>query len=490
VYKIKGRISTSAGDFTVESAAILPAAYENQRFIVTLIKNGSNLILKVNDNISTLTNVTGTVETNNKPLTFFQALEGSSYTKPFLGRISNCSIFDRVLTTEELTKHYRSFSANSLIKFDYLYFFDQTYWDGMLDFATADVAMFYFDENNNFVYDHREILNENLDNRYTTVQSVFNEKNIITGSHIVDIEANKIVIKVNPKSRIKNNVESVWKAEDGESLVITKLVDPVASNSTNIKVANTENPIWPQSGYLKINNEIIKYNNREINNFLELERGYFDTLASGHSVDDLVRECRSYNIDFTEKPAYSVQFPFISSQIFHARIDVDLFKSTALGAELVVSASDTERNSPDAPETSIVFLDGTNPITEQTDFTSISAKPIVEENAQEKVVDEERIIDNIKRFKKKEITINSKFIQNSNYAKDIASFLTQYYGEPVPVLSLSTIGRPFLQLGDKIEIEYFKDLNIFNQNYTVIEMNTEYDGGVVHEFKLKKIKES
>jgi hypothetical protein len=494
MYKIKARISTSVGalsnqDFIVESSPISPSDYENNNFFVALIKNGSNLILKVNENIFTLNNVTGIVETNDKVLTFFQTSTGFIDTKPFLGRISNCSLFDRALTFDELNKHYRSFAANSLVKFNYLYFFDQTYWDGMLDFATADVAMFYFDENNKFTYDHREILNENVDNRYTTVQSVFNEKNIINGSHIVDIEANKIVIKVNPKSRIKNNFQSVWVPKDDESLAITKLTEPVTVNSSVIKVANTESPIWPQSGYFKINNEIIKYNNRNVNNFIELERGYFDTLTSSHSVDDLVRECRSYNIDFAQKPSYSVQFPFISAQIFHGRIDVDLFKSTALGAELVVSASDTDRNNPDTVETNLVFLQGTNPVTEQADSTSISAKPIVEENGQEKVVDEQQIINEIKRFKKKEITIENKFIQNSNYAKDIASFLTQYYGEPVPVLSLSTIGRPFLQLGDKIEIEYFKDLNIFNQNYTVIEMNTEYDGGVVHEFKLKKIKE-
>jgi hypothetical protein len=257
-------------DFIVESSPISPSDYENNNFFVSLIKNGSNLILKVNENIFTLNNVTGIVETNNKVLTFFQTSTDFIDTKPFLGRISNCSLFDRALTFDELNKHYRSFAANGLVKFNYLYFFDQTYWDGMLDFATADVAMFYFDENNKFTYDHREILNENVDNRYTTVQSVFNEKNIINGSHIVDIEANKIVIKVNPKSRIKNNFQSVWVPKDDESLAITKLTEPVTVNSSVIKVANTESPIWPQSGYFKINNEIIKYNNRNVNNFIEI----------------------------------------------------------------------------------------------------------------------------------------------------------------------------------------------------------------------------
>jgi hypothetical protein len=56
----------------------------------------------------------------------------------------------------------------------------------------------------------------------------------------------------------------------------------------------------------------------------------------------------------------------------------------------------------------------------------------------------------------------------------------------VPIIELSIIGVPFLQLGDLVNIVSFEELNIENEKYWVIESNTQYNGGVQQTLKLKR----
>jgi hypothetical protein len=224
---------------------------------------------------------------------------------------------------------------------------------------------------------------------------------------------------------------------------------------------------------------------------LSLERGALGTKPEAHSPEALVREVKIYEIEFSEKPVYAVRPPFITAQLEEQRVDVDLFETTSLRAKLVLSAADdVSRNNPDQPETNLVILEGTNSLTELQYFTAIAGVPLSESTSQEKAEDNiEKINQNIKKFRKKELIIDNKFIQNKKYAEEISRFIVKYYGYPVPVLSLEVSACPFLQLGDVVTLQSFRNLNIVNEKYWVIENKTAYNGGVTSSLMLRKFTE-
>jgi hypothetical protein len=416
----------------------------------------------------------------------FKSVSGEELT--FNGKISNVAVYESKLSTEKVLKHYYASQLAKMEKFGYLYFFQQTYWDGMLEWATADVGMFYFDEFNNFIYEYKNTFHDLVFDKFQNSQYLLsNETNIISGSHVVDIQTNKIKVNVNPKTKITTEVASVWRAEQGESLAVTKLKNDISVNSTIINVFNTENPIWPINGYFKIDNEIIKYDNRGINKFYEITRGVFGTIPASHSANALVREVKQYEIEFSEKPVSSVRTPFITAQIFEGRVDIDDFTTSPLSAKLLLSASDTLRNNPDDAEKNLVLLEGENPLTKKPYATSIVGMPVREVASDQKTVQELRQIDaSLRKFRPKELTIDNKFIQTKSYAKEIADFVLKFYGYPVPVISVAILGVPFLQLGDLVTIESFPQLNIQNEKFWIIENNISYNGGIEQNLKLKK----
>lgn len=63
------------------------------------------------------------------------------------------------------------------------------------------------------------------------------------------------------------------------------LLDSVDSFQTSIKILNQEEmKTYPESGYFKINNEVIYYGNRNYNTFFSCSRGAKGTLASFHNI--------------------------------------------------------------------------------------------------------------------------------------------------------------------------------------------------------------
>jgi hypothetical protein len=472
-------------------------AFLNKHTYVYLeIKNNVAKLSLYNDyllNILTAEKSFGTV--NPAAQTFPASLtlyNNAAKNKAFYGKIAHFAVYTNLLSEERILTHAISTSLDKIYQFPYLYFFQNTYWDGMLEWAAADLGMFYFDEFNNFNYEYKNVFHEPALKRYAESQFSFNEeKHIIQGSHVVDIQTNYINTIVNPQSRLKNNIASVWRAESNDSLAITRLEFSSGSAPDTLVVDNTENPIWPVSGYLKINDEIIKYNDRGVNRFRSLERGALGTKPEPHLAGSLVREVKVYDIEFSEKPVYGVRPPFITAQLEEQRVDVDIFETTSLKARMVLSAAnDAFRNNPDKPETNLVILEGKNSLTELDYFTSIAGIPVSESTSQEKAQDNiEKINQNIKKFRKKELIIDNKFIQNKKYAEEINRFVIKYYGYPVPVLLLEVDACPFLQLGDVVTIESFRNLNIVDEKYWVIENKTTYDGGVASSLVLQKFTE-
>jgi hypothetical protein len=479
-YIIGASVKTSNGDYNVEHE------FDNGlniNYHIVLVKTSNQIKLFVN-NVLKATSLLGSVNSFSSSILFFKE---SSTSLSFNGYLSNVSFYDKALKDYQVNEHYETFSLKRLYVFPYLYFFDSTYWDGLLEFATADVGMFYFNEYNDFIYEYKNAFHEEVIKNHSEVQHYFNyDKNIINSTYISDIQANKIEVEVSPKSKINTAVQSLWRAESGESLAITKLEENISITSNSVRVSNTENPIWPRSGYIKINNEIIKYNNRSINTFTELERGQFETIPAAHNSQTICREVRVYDFTFSEKPAVSIRYPFVIAQIFEGRVDVDKFESTPFGGKVVVSASTSAQNQPSSKSdtSNLVFLEGRNPLTEKEYFFSIAGVSIAEKTSEERVKSESRSFGK-KTLRPKQMLIQNRFIQSSAYAKEVADFLITYFGDPVPIIDVDAIGIPFLQLGDLVEIDKMPDLDIDKKLFWIIETSITYDGGVSQSFKLR-----
>jgi len=202
----------------------------------------------------------------------------------FDGWIQGIALFDRKLRPEEIDTLYVEAFIEEVYRFPYLYILDQTLWEGMLEWATADLGVFYFDEYGFLNYDYRNTLHDQNLTRHSTPQYEFSDStNIVSGSRIADVQSNRVIVTVNPITGINDDVQSIWAAEEGESLVVTKAREGLqVGEEMEFKVQSTENPVWKDKGYFKIDDEIVGYSSKTGNKFLELERGAFGTTPAAH----------------------------------------------------------------------------------------------------------------------------------------------------------------------------------------------------------------
>jgi hypothetical protein len=399
--------------------------------------------------------------------------------------ISYFSKFDYVLSEDQLSKHYISSVIPLYNNFKYVYSFDQTYWDAMLEIATADIGMFYFNEDGDFVYEHRTSLNDNLFNRYQISQyDLSDDINIISGSLRTDVQTNKVIVKVSNSSIDVNSLSSLWSPSDGESLAVTTITSDISPLSQDIQLDNAENPLWLPEGYLKINDEIIKYELLSGNKLSNLTRGMFGTKTAWHLSSTKAREVRVYDIEYSSKPAVDVRYPFITGNLFYSEVDIEYFEASASGARVIVSATNSVNTG------SLAILQGTNATTNIQYGFSISGLTVQENQSKESFEDQSsEIRDNIRRYRVKELTIENKFIQNKIYAKILSQYILSYFSSPVPILDVSITGVPHLQLGDLVTITKFDDLGIVNEKYWIIENSIQYDGGLSQDLVLRRYAE-
>ncbi len=56
----------------------------------------------------------------------------------------------------------------------------------------------------------------------------------------------------------------------------------------------------------------------------------------------------------------------------------------------------------------------------------------------------------------------------------------------VPIIEVSTISMPKLQLGDRITVSRIEQLGISNKDYWVMESKIDYTGGVAQRLTLRE----
>ena len=556
----------------------------------------------------------------------------------FNGNLQGVAFYDRKLTSDEIDKIYVESRIEEVYEFPYLYMIEQTLWEGMLEWATADLGIFYFDEYGNFIYEYRNTLHDEALPRHSIAQYSFSDDvDIISGSRLAEVQSNRVVVTVNPITTINSDEQGIWRAEQGESLVVTKTREVIDDTRTDfLKVQTTGDPLWLKEGYFKIDDEIIGYTSKSGAKLIGLTRGMFGTTAADHGtktysfensvqgfrspyncqisrsgsqfhdgshsirvlceansetgdpdaaivtgpiekravpsvfesttftvwvysldtarqvrlghqfydrdgdavgfpdygsqslstlggwkqythtftpsgnekywspiiyinnpsdgerhfIDELtidpvrpkVREVRFYDIEYDQAPAIKVKTPFITAEIFEKRALTESFKADAFTAEVLVSA--TER----AGVGDTVLLEGVDPTTDLEYAFAIAGIPLVEESDTDEVEEEASELESaIRRHKVKELTIENRFIQNKVYAKVIADHLIEHFKNPVPVMNMSTTGVPHLQLGDRIEISAFDQLDINGIEFWILETSIQYDGGLQQSFTLREV---
>jgi len=441
-------------------------------------------------------NISPTISGSRTPLSTQFALLSTGY-------LSNFLYYNYALSDSRIAKHYESFSVSMMPTFKYLSAGEGTYWDAMLNIATADLGMFYFDEYGDFQYEYRNFKHETTSNRYQISQYNFSDDiNISEGNINTEIQTNKVNVKVSSNSVNANNVKVLWNAPEGESLAITRITQDLNIYSDYIYLENIDQPIWPPSGYVKIDNEIIKYKGIKENKLINLERGVFGTEPATHTAYSRVREARFYSAQFTETPATIVKYPLITEEIgdYQAgNIDIDFYYSTPFETQIMLSAKDpgdpiyTEDNikyfyKRAKGYSSVVVIQGTDPTSGSRyvfEIAGIAVTNIAAGNETVSKVSSE-FENNIRKYRVKEISFENSFIENKEYGKIVADYIIGYYSNPIKVLNLSVTGVPHLQLGDLVTIDKFEQLGIVNIKFWVIQNKISYDGGLRQELVLQQ----
>jgi hypothetical protein len=433
----------------------------------------------------------------------FLQLKCRSYYNGFKTYVSNFAYYDYVLSDQDILNHYRTSSISIVPNFKYLYAKDSTYWDAMLKIATADLGMFYINEYGDFYYEYRNTLHQNESNRYQVSQYNFSDDvNIVTGNFVTEVQTNKINVKVNKSSFDASKTEQIWSAETMESLIVSKITADISPTSNYIPLNNVDDPVWVPSGYVKIDDEIIKYSAINKKKLVNIERGMFGTTPAWHQSQSRAREARYYKVEYSASPASVVNYPAITQEQFEKAVSIDYFVSNNFTAEIVVSANDpgvalTSANNIDYyfkrgdGYSSVIILQGQDPLSGDDNIFEISGVPVNTSQSKEVVNTlSADLADNIRRFRLKEITIDNEFIANKNYAQIVADTLIGYFSNPVKIINISCLGVPNLQLGDLITITNFDALGISNEKYWIIENKITYDGGIKQDLVLRQYSES
>lgn len=688
-----GKITMAVGDGTSEIQLVhdtVLSVGEVYHIITEYNADTDRLGVTINGDDTKIGGVTGvSIYTNSDPVTL-GAINPTytGYVDELDGDMSHFAVYDFVLSAEEKLKAYQYTQVTEIPTYPYFYGSDQTVWETMLEWATADLGTFYFDENEYFNYDFNNSLYEPVLTRHSVSQySVSDDEEIISGGYQVDLQTNKVIVKQNPITSINTGFQQIWRAESGASLAVTQSVAALGATDTELAVESTGLPPWPETGYLKVDDEIMSYNGKTGYKFLNLTRGElnntalytpgtagnyastptfseldaitddidiiwygtveayggqqtlvahrssgvanghfqlrlnesnpsavlwmggsfygpggnaltgvpastlrgvrltsvkstrayqfyidrgngweawgngtagpagtaFDTstkpltigatgdgterlkgttkqvyvkdgvdgtiVASAdftdqeigataftdgqgntwtvnqsgspaaeikksgvpHASGSLVREARRYEIEYSQTPAIAVKRPLITAQWYDGTVDIDFWIADSYKATAWVSANTSNTKGE------IAILEGPNPETGQNNYFAISGVPLVEQTGGQEIIDKvESLNDNIRKYGKKELVIDNKFIQTEKRATDLAAFMISNYGTPVSIINLDTTCIPHVELGDRITVTSFDQLDINNKEYWIVGKVTRFDGGVQNSFILRE----
>ena len=158
------------------------------------------------------------------------------------------------------------------------------------------------------------------------------------------------------------------------------------------------------------------------------------------------------------------------------------YESNHYGAKLIVAAS----NATSAGD--LVYVEGENLKDNSKSFASISGVPVVLQEAKGEIQEKTATLsDNIRKYGLKEMIIENEFITSLEQAQSIANFIISKMSEPVPIIELSILPNPRLQLGDRIKISTMESFDIINGEYWVISTECQFNQAPSQKIILRKV---
>jgi hypothetical protein len=444
--------------------------------------------------------ITGNIAQSNSDITI--GGRGSSFTSqenaPATTRemsVDEFIIYKTALAADQILHRYIESTVSYIPKFPFLYSEDEHLRAAIDNISLADLGRFYIDEENIGRYEHYNRFYEPTIDQHSTVQYTFSDiTNIIDGGLNVQLQTNKVVVKVASVAKLSTEPQSLWSAEDKTSLAAVKLTSMIFAEDTSIQVSTTTKPVFANSGYLAfskldansvLQTEIVKYNSKSVSSFLNIERGKFGTpVLDEVPADTHIREARYYEVTYDKKPAVAV-LPPISTGIIDDEpdsINILKFESTPYTAKLILSAS------ANIGYDNHVYIQGEDPRSNISYGTGIFGVPVLVTNSAEKVTEQKEMLsDSIRKYGLKEITIESQYITSTDHAQRIARFLIDKTADPVPIININTMCVPKIQLGDRIRISALDSLDIINQDYWVVSQEISYGESLSQSLVIRRV---
>lgn len=404
--------------------------------------------------------------------------------------IDEFAIYKRCLTSEQIKDRYISSQISYTAVFPYIYS-EQEHIRGAIDEITlADLGRFYIDEENFARYEHYNRFFESSIDQHANVQYTFSDStNIIDGGLNVQLQANKVVVKISTVNKLDTQNPALWIANEKASLAVVELKTQLLSGDTGMNVSTTTNPVFSNVGYLAFTKdnqtEIVRYGSKNDFNFLNLERGKFGTpILDQVPIGTKIREARYYEATYDKKPAVVVLPPAATGIVIDEpnTIDILKFESNPYTAKIIVSAS------VNVPINDRVYLQGKDSRTNLEYEFFIAGVPIVATlNTAQITEKKESLSENVRKYGLKEIVIESPYIVTEDHAKKLAEFIISKVSDPVPIITINTMCVPKIQLGDRIRISSFDALDISNTDYWVVSQELGYGETLTHSLTLRKV---
>ena len=400
--------------------------------------------------------------------------------------IDEFAIYNKALDADTIENRWFSTQIRPITVFPHLYGNDQSAKEIVDSISLADFGRFYANEEDKFQYNHFYRYFEPVITQHSSVQkTISSNSHIVSGDYNVQLQANKITISVTEHNPLVSHRQGLWTATpDPATLGVVRLTADIDSNDTTLSVSTTNDPPFPSSGYLKIDDEVMKYTSINSNSFLGIERGQFDTEATDHYTNDLVREARYYEITYDNAPAFNIQQPFITaiSNTSPAEIEIVKFSTSSYSAQLLLAATSA------VEEGGLAFIQGNNVLTGEQDYTAIAGTPIIKQESSNLIKKQSaELSSDIKKYGLKEVVIENEYIYSAAKAQEIADFLISKFNEPVPILNIQSIAIPTLQIGDRIKISNLESLGIIDTDYWVVSHSLSVGDSLDHTITLRKV---
>ena len=403
--------------------------------------------------------------------------------------IDEFALYNVALSAQDVAERYSESSIQPLTMFPFLYGNDETIRSILDGITFADLGRVYIDEQNKARYEHFYRFFEPSIPQHANVQyTISDSSNIIDADYTVALQCNKVVIPIAGLASAAAGTQSLWRAPDPTTLSSVALTANINSSANTIYVSTTEDPPFPTSGYLKIESEIVKYSSKTRNSFNNVERGQFQTAAASHVIGagnaSKVREAKYYNLKYDKAPAFNIRSPFITGILFEDPDEIEIVKFLPgpYGAELIISTSNSVQNG------TIIFAEGTNPLTDKVAFTSIAGVPVIITEQNTQVTQQSALnTDSIKKYGLKDVIIESPFISDAVHAQKLADFIISKTQDSVPILNINATAIPKIQLGDRIRISTMSSFDIINADYWVISQSLNVGDTLQHQLTLRKV---